>query len=461
MKRSELFFDAVRLPVDFIALLFAGLLAYGIRVSPLVRGIRPVLFDVDLSLQEYIGLVVVVSAFVLLIFALLGLYAMESTRRMVDEFMRIAAGITLAVFGVIFWMFIRAEFFNSRFILLAAWIFAIVFVSAARGIIRRLQIRLFRQGIGIHRVLLVGRSPIAEGFRALFQARRGLGYMVVGEVPHVEREELEEIHRRRGIDAVIRCDTTLPAEENWRLLDFCEDYKIDFTYVPDLYETRVGNVFMRTLGGYPIVALRRTPLEGWGRVWKRLLDLVGAGIGLLLLSPIFLLIALAIAANSAGPVFFRQVRVGRNRQPFRIVKFRTMVKNAEELKRNLLLRNERPGPLFKIKNDPRVTRVGRFLRMWRLDEFPQLFNVLQGQMSLIGPRPHLPEEIERYEKHHRKLFTIKPGMTGLAQVSGSSSLPFEKEAALDVHYIEHWSPKLDLLIFVKTMQRLLGDRSAV
>ena len=218
---------------------------------------------------------------------------------------------------------------------------------------------------------------------------------------------------------------------------------------------------MRTLGGYPIVALRRTPLEGWGRVWKRLLDFVVALVGLLLLWPVFALIALVITADSAGPVFFRQVRVGRNQRSFRIVKFRTMVKNAEELKRKLLLHNERSGPLFKMKDDPRVTRVGRFLRMWRLDEFPQFFNVLLGEMSLIGPRPHLPEEIERYDRYHRKLFAIKPGMTGLAQVSGSSSLPFEKEAALDVHYIEHWSPKLDLLIFMKTIQRLLGDRSAV
>lgn len=461
MKRSELFFDAVRLPVDFFACIAAGLLAYGIRVSPLVRQIRPVLFAVDLPLGEYLGIVVSVSAFTTLIFALLGLYLMESTRRLVDEFTRILAGATLAIFGIIFWMFVRAEFFNSRFIVMAAWVFGIVLVTAGRALIRLLQVHLLRRGIGVHRVAVVGVSPVAEGLRALFTSRPELGYRVVGQFPHVDRSTLERLRRAPGLDEVIRCDPGLPEEENWALLDFCEDAKVDFRYVPDLYETRIGNVVVRTLGGYPVVELRRTPLEGWGRIWKRVLDIVGSVIGLVLLAPLFLAVAMLIALDSRGPVFFRQGRVGKHQRPFRIVKFRTMVENAEQLKKRLLPYNERPGPLFKMRNDPRVTPTGNILRKTRIDELPQLLNVLKGEMSLIGPRPHLPEEIGRYEKHHRKLFTIRPGMTGLAQVSGSSNLPFEKEAALDIHYVEHWSPKLDLQIFVRTIRRLLGDRSAV
>lgn len=460
MKRSELFFDAIRLPVDFVALVAAGMLAYGIRVSPLVRQFRPVLFAVDLPLGEYLGLVGAVALFTVVVFALLGLYAMEATRRFIDEFTRITAGVTLALFSLIFLMFIQAEFFNSRFILLAGWVFAIVSVTLGRGLIRVVQMRLLERGYGVHRVLLVGHSAVAASLRSLFDARPELGFRVAGVLPSAGREQLEEVQRLRGIDEVIRC-CGLEAADNVALLDFCEDYKIEYHYVPDLYETRVGNVSVRTLAGYPLVELRRTPLEGWGRIWKRVLDLVGAGVGLVLLSPLFTLIAVAITADTRGPVFFRQVRVGRNQRPFRIWKFRTMVENAEAMKNSLLPFNEREGPLFKMQNDPRVTRVGRFLRHWRLDEFPQLFNVLRGEMSLIGPRPHLPEEIERYQKHQRKLFTIKPGMTGLAQVSGSSSLPFEKEAALDVSYIENWSPKIDLFIFFRTLRRLVGDRSAV
>lgn len=461
MKRSELFFDAVRVPVDFAACIAAGLLAYAIRVSPLVRQFRPVLFEIDLPFREYVGLVTGVSAFTVLVFAVLGLYTMEATRRTADEFTHIVSGVTLAIFGIIFWMFIRAELFNSRFIVVAAWVFAVVLVSIGRVLIRLLQSHLLRRGIGVHRVVLVGETPIADGLSALFAKRSWLGYHVVGKLLHADVERLERIERDTGIDEIIRCDPALPDQENIALLDFCEDYKIDFRYIPDLYETRISNIIMRTLGGYPVVELRRTPLEGWGRIWKRLFDIVGAALGLALLAPLFLLIALVIKTDSHGPIFFRQVRIGRHRRPFRIVKFRTMVENAEELKSALLPLNERSGPLFKMRNDPRVTRIGRFLRQWRIDEFPQLFNVLRGEMSLIGPRPHLPVEIDQYQKWHRQLFTIKPGMTGLSQVSGSSSLPFEEEAALDIQYVEQWSPRLDLLVFVRTIRRLLGDRSAV
>ena len=461
MKRSELFFDAIRLPADVISCLGAGVLAYLIRVSPIFQNVRPVLFEVELPFREYFVLVAAMSLFILLVFAALGLYAMESTRRLVDEFTRIVAGITLAFFGVIFWMFIRAELFNSRFIVLSSWLFAILLVASTRSAIRLVQRRLLRRGIGVHRVVLLGQSPIAEGFLSLFQARPQLGYRVVGQLPRLDIEALQQIERDHGIDEIIRCDRLSAIHEDWVLLDFCEDYKVDFRYVPDLYETRVGNVVMRTLGGFPIVDLRRTPLEGWGRVWKRMLDLVGAALGLLLLSPLFLVVALAIVVESRGLVFFRQVRTGKNQKPFRIFKFRTMMANAEELKGTLLPFNERSGPLFKMANDPRVTRVGRFLRKTRIDELPQLFNVVVGQMSLIGPRPHLPDEIAQYQRNHRKLFTIKPGMTGLAQVSGGANLPFEEEAAMDIHYIENWSPKLDVFILIRTLWRLLGDRSAV
>lgn len=460
MKRSELFFDAVRLPADFFACVAAGMLAYGTRVSPLIRDLRPVLFAVDLTFREYAGLVVVVSFFTTLVFAALGLYTMESTRRLVDEFPRIVAGITLALFGVIFFMFIRAALFNSRFILLAGWFFAIIIVTSTRGAIRLVQRRLLKRGIGLHRVVLVGRSPVATGISSLFAQRPDLGYRIVAQLERCDPDALARLRRDPGIDEVLRCDPLPPADTR-ALLEFCEEAKVDFRYIPDLYEVRVGNVLVRTLAGYPVVELRRTSLEGWGRIWKRVLDIAGSLGGLLLLTPVFLVVAIAIIAESRGPVFFRQVRVGKHQTPFRIVKFRTMVENAEQLKQHLIPFNERAGPLFKMRNDPRKTRVGQFLRKTRLDELPQLFNVFLGQMSLIGPRPHLPEEIVQYEKHHRKLFTIKPGMTGFAQVSGGSNLPFDEEAALDVHYIENWSPKLDVVVFLRTIVRLFRDRSAV
>lgn len=461
MKRSEIFFDSILLPLDFLAIVVASIGMYAIRVSPQVQTVRPVLFGVDLPLREFILLVLVIATFTLVIFAALGLYTMRVTRRPIDEFTRIAAGATLSAMGVILWMFLRADIFESRFILVGAWLASILLVTLCRYGVRTLQLRFLERNIGTHRVLLVGETPIAEHIARQLNENKRLGYRVVGHVTKVEPDQLQHIQGYYGVDEVVQCNPNLPEAENLLLLDFCDEHKIDYKYVPNLYSTLVSNVQTRTFAGYPIVELRRTPLDGWGRVAKRTIDAVGAGGGLLLLSPFFLLIALLVTWDSPGSVFFRQRRIGRHQRPFDILKFRTMVQNAEEKKKDLLRYNERAGPLFKMRNDPRVTRVGYVLRRTRLDELPQLWNVLRNDMSLIGPRPHLPEEIRQYRKEHRKLFTIKPGMTGISQVSGSSNLSFDEEATLDIQYIEQWNLKLDVQILLKTCWKLLWDRSAV
>ena len=200
----------------------------------------------------------------------------------------------------------------------------------------------------------------------------------------------------------------------------------------------------------------------WYFFAKRVLDVTGAVVGLTFAAPLFLMTAIAIKLNSSGPVFAdTPIRVGKREKVFKMYKFRSMIDNANLLKKEMIQLNERnDGPLFKMKNDPRVTRVGRFLRRARIDELPQLFNVLRGDMSLVGPRPHEPEEVAKYEKHHKKLLTIKSGMTGMAQVSGSSDLSFEEEVKLDTYYIENWSPALDIKILLKTAVILFKDRSA-
>jgi len=178
-------------------------------------------------------------------------------------------------------------------------------------------------------------------------------------------------------------------------------------------------------------------------------------------SPIFLTIAILIKIDSAGPIFVKLERIGEKGKKFTLYKFRSMVKNAHSLKKDLVEFNERAdGPLFKIKNDPRITRIGRFLRRMSLDELPQFFNVLKGHMSLVGPRPHEPEEVSKYERWQKKLLAIKPGITGLAQISGRSDLKFEEEAKLDIYYIENWSLKLDWQIVFKTPWVVLTGRSA-
>ncbi|MBI2426659.1 MAG: exopolysaccharide biosynthesis polyprenyl glycosylphosphotransferase, partial [Candidatus Kerfeldbacteria bacterium] len=237
---------------------------------------------------------------------------------------------------------------------------------------------------------------------------------------------------------------------------------VGFRYAADLYNTKVTNIEVSTIAGVPIIELKKTPLDGWGRIAKRTGDIVLAFIGMIVLSPFFLLIALVIRLDSRGPVFVRLPRVGESGRLFHIVKFRSMIAGAHAMKSELLEYNERKdGPLFKMKNDPRVTRIGRMLRRTSIDELPNLMNVLTGQMSLVGPRPHEPEEVKRYERHERKLLSIRPGITGMAQVSGRADLSFAEEVQLDTFYIENWSPRLDLLIFVRTLMVVIRGRASV
>jgi len=473
MKRSELFFDAVLLPLDFAALLAAGAAAYFLRTSELVQQVRPAVFELDLPVVDYMQLVTIVSMIIIGIFALQGLYAMQVTRRLLEEVTRIVAGITFGVMLVILYIFLSAELFQSRFILLAAYAFGLVFVIFARYFVRRIQVALLARGFGVHRIALVGNGRYAHQLARLFRRWAHLGYRVVAVQEVVRWDLLEELYRERGIDEVIQTDPSMPEEDNLALLDFCDKYKIDYKYIPNLFEAHAANVRYRQIGGIPLMELVRTPLEGWGRVAKRIMDIVGSVVGMIVVSPILLVTAITIKLDCPGPVLYHQTRVGRNKKPFKVYKFRSMrpefctgedfggAKAAsfeQELREKT---NERTGPLFKMRHDPRVTRVGRVIRKWRIDELPQFINVLRGEMSLLGPRPHLPQEVERYAKHQQKLFTLKPGMSGMAQVSGNAGLTFDQEVTLDIGYIEHWSLRLDLILLLKTALLLLKDKNAV
>ncbi|HRY63434.1 MAG TPA: sugar transferase, partial [Patescibacteria group bacterium] len=221
------------------------------------------------------------------------------------------------------------------------------------------------------------------------------------------------------------------------------------------------NIEIKTINGIPLIEVKKTPLDGWGRVAKRFFDIVISFIFLIILSPVFLIITILIKLDSFGPIFYQAERVGARGKRFTLYKFRSMVVGADKMKEKLVASNERAdGPLFKMKADPRITRVGKFLRKTSMDELPNFWNVLIGKMSLVGPRPHEPGEVARYEEHHKKLLNIKPGVTGLAQVSGRSTLDFETEVKLDTLYIETWSLKQDLVILLKTPFVVLRGKDA-
>jgi exopolysaccharide biosynthesis polyprenyl glycosylphosphotransferase len=217
---------------------------------------------------------------------------------------------------------------------------------------------------------------------------------------------------------------------------------------------------VRPLGRFPIVYVEPVTRGGW-RAWaKRTFDVVGAGIGLILLAPVLLVVAIAVKLDSKGPVLFRQIRVGRDSEPFSVLKVRTMVVDAEARLADLRALNEADGPLFKMANDPRITRVGRFLRVTSLDELPQLWNVLRGDMSLVGPRPALPHETEEWDALLAHRLRVKPGITGMWQVSGRSDTTFEDYTRLDLYYVDNWSLATDLAILAKTVPVVLLRQGA-
>lgn len=464
MKKADLFFNVIRLPVDLGMLMLAGLTAYLLRTQVLAS-LRPVYFQLNLPLFSYLSLVAVVALVFVGTYAVSGLYSMKFRIGKAEEFLKIAIASSAGVMLVIIFIFLRQELFNSRFLVLGAWILAIFFVGLGRLLIRHFQnIAVTRYGFGIQRAVLIGNDAVAKSLKEQLVQHPSSGYRIIAHWDSPQLEALAALGD--SVDEVLLVTPNYADGAIVDMVDFCHEHHIIFKFVPNLYQTLTKHLDVDTIGAVPVIELKRTLLDGWGKVFKRVIDVVGASVGLVLFSPVFLVIAIAIKLDTPGPILARLPRVSKNKQ-FILYKFRSMIAHdpdgsAESLKPSLSELNERSdGPLFKIRNDPRVTKIGRTIRKFRLDELAQFINVLKGDMSLVGPRPHQPDEIARYQKHHKKVLAIKAGATGLAQVSGSSDLPFDEEVRLDNFYIENWSMSLDLKIIFQTIFKMLHDHSAV
>jgi len=468
MKRTELIFNVVLVPVDFLMIVLAGILAYLLRFSPELSKLRPIVFD--LPFGKFMEIVFAVSPVFIIFFALSGLYSMKSVRKLWKEIFQVITGISAGFMFIIFMTFMQREMFSSRFIFFAAWFLAIITVISGRITVRAIQGWIAKKyRFGVHRLVLLGKNGIAKTINKEIKNNKSLGYKIVRKLKEFRIEDLKKISKNPGIDEIILCSSDINKKRVQELLDFCQEKNIDFRFVPDMFQTQAALFEMQTISDVTLIEVKRTPLDGWGKIIKRIVDILVSIIVLFVLFPIFVVLAVIIKMDSDGPVFARLERISQRRK-FRLYKFRSMVKNAHLLKydkngklnEKFAKHNQRnKGPLFKMKSDPRVTRIGKFLRKTRIDEFPQLINVLKGEMSLVGPRPHEPEEVAQYEKRHKKLLTIKSGITGMAQVSGSSNLDFERETKLDIYYIENWSLFLDFIILFKTLIIFIkGDKSA-
>jgi len=474
MKKLQLILLALRVPVDFLMLLLAAWASYRLRFESFYTGVRPALTRVEFF--EYFHTAVQIGVLWIGLFALTGLYVSHriSIRA---ELLRVVSGCSAGVVSLIALMFWQQELFSSRFIVLASFAFAILFVSIGRLIIRALESALYRRRIGISHLVIIGKSKSAEELEENFSLRPELGQVVSATFENFSptaAERVLELKKENKADAILLADPDATKKESLAILDFAEEHHLFFSYSADLLETTTKRFTTNEYAGIPIIEYRRTRLEGWGRIAKRLLDIVGATIFLILSSPLILVSALALMIEDGRPVFFVNVRVGERGKLFHLFKLRSMWRkdsigpqfadkekeNIEREKQLIEERSSRQGPLYKIKDDPRVTRVGRVIRRWSVDELPQFWNVLKGDMSLVGPRPHQPREVEKYEPRHRKVHSIKPGITGLAQISGRADLEFEEEVRLDLYYMENWSPWLDLYIIVKTPLAIFSKKGA-
>lgn len=463
IRRIDLTFTSLLLPFDIMALFAAGIGAYTLRFSRFVTEVRPILQDVPF--QNYLKTVSIFVCVWILLFAMAGLYSTRP-RKAWDEAGRIILGCTSGMMVLIATVFFSRDFTTSRFIVLAVWGFAIVLVLVERLFLRAIRHLLLQAGIGHRNIVVIGSSVAANGVVNEYKNKPILGHTVVKQFAawnEETRRAIERLRKSTHVDVILLADTKLPKEQALELIAYTEEQHITFTYFADLFAATFSNIDISTDTGLPIVEVKRTPLDGWGRIAKRAFDVVFAIFFLLVTSPITLLSMLAILIEDGLPVIFQNIRVGEGGEPFRLYKLRSMYRafsigpQFDESKKNLKLEKEliakqsiKKGPVYKIAQDPRITHMGNFVRRWSIDELPQFWNVLIGNMSIVGPRPHQPREVEHYLPHHRRVLAIRPGITGLAQISGRSDLSFEDEVRLDTWYIENWSLMLDVYIALKT-----------
>ncbi len=471
MKKSELFFSFLQILIDWTAIMSAAALAYWLRHTPVVQELIQKDAIYSLSFEKFMWITLGVSVFVILVFAFEGLYKIRATRRFFSEMSLVTKATTISVVFVMIGFFLQREWFSSRFIIVAAWILTITLVMSGRIITRITQKTLLvKKGIGQHRVLLIGSGQKLKYICNVIQRRPRLGYTVIKHIDHINLKRIKKIRTRFGIDEIIVNESEMPDDLVKKLYDYCQISNITYKLVPSSRQT--ARFEMTMFGGEPLIALTHTSLDGWGKIAKRFFDCVSAMILTILTAPIIVAVAILIKLEDPdGPVIFKNKRIGANGKEFNLYKFRYMKwkwcttksnpdwEDAMHYEKKLIEKQSaRTGPVYKIFNDPRRTKIGRFIERFSIDEFPQLFNVLRGEMSLVGPRPHQEREVEKYRAYHRRLLTIKPGMTGMAQVSGRSDLDFEDEYRLDVYYIENWSLWLDIIIMIKTGPAVLRSR---
>lgn len=460
--------------IDLIMMSAAGLVAAQLRFGT-VR--VDVAIETDVVLQ-YWQLALVVPWVWLLFLTFEGLYDLDRLSWSFTEVSRIARALALGVVAVVILTFAVKLPGLSRWWLLATWFISVALVFSGRLLVQWTLFYMRRHGRMQYRTLVIGTNAEALRIVTILGRTHAHGLVPIGCLSSPTEDTCENGMRAANVPCLGPATDILRVVKEHRadtvvIASSAFDHEVIAVMISELRQTSVGvhissglfevlttRVLVREVAGVPLITIKRLGFTGLNRVLKRGFDVVVSFTLIVLGLPLWFALAIAIKVTSKGPVFYLQERVGQLGATFGMFKFRSMVDDADTRREHLAEDNEADGPIFKIRNDPRVTAVGRFMRKYSLDEFPQLINVLLGNMSLVGPRPPLPSETEQYAERHWRRLEVPPGMTGLWQVSGRSNLSFDEMVRLDLFYIENWSLMFDISIMLRTVPAVFGAKGA-
>lgn len=457
MKRSELLFSFLLLPVDAAMIIVSFVLSYYLRIK---GDILPV--NSDITFSQYLWYVVYILPFWLLVFALSGLYKISRERNYFNDLYKIFVSNSVVILIFIVVIFFGRAFFFSRLILVLILAISVLVVFLGRIIVGEIQRYLYRYGYGVHKVIVVGNSPVASRLIHEILNQKRLGLKFVGLVSDISKksqsqefqflgsiDNLSDIVKKVKPDEIILTDISINRKKIINIIQICSDANISFKFISDVFSMVTTSASSNTLAGLPIMELKTIALDGWGRIVKRLFDIVFSAVLLVILSPLFLLAAILVRISSPGPVIFKQKRVGRDGKVFNFYKFRSMYTDKCDF-------SDKGKKWTTAKDEKsRITPIGRILRKSNIDEIPQFYNVLKGDMSFVGPRPELPTFVDKFQKdipEYYRRHRVKSGLTGWAVVNGlKGDTSIEERVRYDIFYIENWSFWFDLKIIIKTV----------
>ncbi|MDD5259375.1 MAG: sugar transferase [bacterium] len=471
-KRISIYLKILALLIDGIIIYLSFYLAYWLRFYSGYMIPDKGIPSLSLYTQAF-GLITLIS---LLVFKITGLYILKD-RFSLDEFPDILKAVTVSAIIVMAVTFLYRQFTFSRIVLMMGWLINIIFMAVWRSGFSQLRRYLKYKLGGIKKVLIVGAGRLAKEIYQIVQADQHVEYKILGLInyPKIERkdwdefknipvfegiENLGEIIQKLQINEIIM--TKLP-EASGQMLDLitqAEKAGVEFKIIPDVLGLITTRSNLDNIFGLPVLTLKKIQLRGVNALFKRCLDIIIAIIILSIIALPMIIIAIIIKLDSPGPVFYRHSRMGYKGNKFMFLKFRSMVADADDRLKDVINMNERKGPVFKMKADPRITKFGKFIRHYSLDELPQFINVLIGNMSIVGPRPQVLWEASHYDEWAKRRLMVLPGITGLWQISGRSNLSYEEMIKLDIYYIENWSVWLDIEIILQTIPTVLFARGA-